>query len=93
MTFAATVVPAKALLFQSLACRLNAHTLARLVRAVSLTEGVTTRDKRHSFRIIHGHSTKGIANIMRRQRWIRVAIGAFWVYVDQTHLNRSERAV
>ena len=93
MTFAATVVPAKALLFQSLACRLNAHTLARLVRAVRLTESVTTRDKRHSFRIIHGHSTKCIANIVRRQRWIWVAIGTLWIYVDQAHLNRSEGAV
>ena len=93
MTFTATVVPAKALLFQSLACRLNAHTLPRLVSAMSLTEGMATRNERHGFRIIHRHSTKGIANIVRRQRWIRVAVGAFWVYIDQTHLNRSERAI
>ena len=60
------------------------------MRAMGFTKRVATRNERHSFRIIHGHSTKGIANIVRRQRWIWVSVGAFWVYVDQTHLNRSE---
>ena len=45
-----------------------------LVRAVALTEGVTTSDQRYCLGIVHCHAAERLANIMssKRRVWITV---------------------
>ncbi len=84
------VAPAHALFGQ--ACRFRVGTdFFRVARTVSLAEGVTTSDQRDGFLIVHGHTRKGFADVMGRGLRVRVAVRAFRVHVNQTHLYRGQR--
>ena len=90
MAFATLIVPAKALLFECFARGLDAHTLVGFVCAVTFTKGVTTRNKRNCLGVVHGHSTKGLANIICGKGRIRVSIWSLRIHVDQSHLYGSK---
>ena len=47
--------------------------------------------QRHGFFIVHGHAGKGFADVARGAECIHIAVRAFWVHVDQTHLHSSQR--
>ena len=93
VAFAALVVPAEALLFQCFTGRFNANALVWLVRAVALTEGVTTSDQRYCLGIVHCHTAESLANIVSSERRVWITVWPFRVYIDETHLNGSERIV
>ena len=90
ITFTAGVLPAKALLNDRLTGRLGTDTITGLVRTMGLTKRVTARNQRDCFFVIHRHTTKGLADIMGREHRIGVAVGAFGVHINQTHLYRCE---
>jgi hypothetical protein len=48
---------------------------------MSLTERVTTRDKRNSLFVIHCHATEGLTNVFRCCQWIGIPVRAFGIDV------------
>ena len=64
MAFTLAVHPTKVLLVDWCAFRLNTY-LTSIASAVRLAKGMTTRDQRDRFRIVHRHAGKGFANITR----------------------------
>ena len=90
MPFATLIVPAKALLLECFTRGLDAHTLVGFVCAVTFTKGVTSRNKRDRLGVIHGHSTKGLTNIMCGKSRIRVSVWSLRIHIDQSHLYGSK---
>src|SRR3989449_9464186 len=58
---------------------------------VRLAEGVTARNQRDGFFVVHRHATERLADIPGRRDRIRVAVRAFRIDVDQPHLHGTER--
>jgi len=40
--------------------------------------------------VVHSHASKSLSDILGRRDRIRIAVRAFWVDIDQAHLDRSE---
>src|SRR5882757_3570729 len=59
--------------------------------AMGLAEGVSTGNQRNCLFVVHGHATKGFANVAGRGNGIRLAVRALRIDIDQTHLNRTQR--
>ena len=57
---------------------------------MAFAEGVAARDQRDGFLIVHRHAGEGFANVATGGDWIRRAVRAFRVDVDQAHLNGAE---
>ena len=57
--------------------------------AVGLAEGVTTRDERHGFFVVHGHARERLADVFGRGQRIPAAVWTFGVHIDEAHLNRA----
>ncbi len=91
VAFAERVLPAQALLFEARRLGFRADELARIGGTVGFAEGVTASDQRDGLLIIHRHAGKGLANVLGRGERVRIAVGAFRVHIDQTHLHRGER--
>ena len=89
-TGAVTALPAEALCFQLAAFGLRADVSGGSC-AVRLAEGMSAGDQRHGFFVIHGHTPEGFANIACRGDGIRLALRAFRIHVDETHLHRRQR--
>ena len=70
--------------------RLRPH-MGRIAGAVGLAEGVTAGDQRHRLFVVHRHAREGLADILGRRDRVRIAVRAFRVDVDQTHLHGRER--
>src|SRR5215467_12907465 len=81
--------PTQALLLDGCGFRLWADQ-GRITGPVSLAEGVATRDQRDRFFVIHRHAAEGFANIFCCGEWIRIAVRAFRIDVDQAHLHSAE---
>ena len=60
---------------------------------MGLTKGVPPGDECHRLFIVHGHTAKGFANILRRQQRIGHAIRAFRIHVNQAHLHGREGVI
>src|SRR5712691_2041451 len=60
---------------------------------MGLAEGVTAGDQRDSLFVVHRHAAEGFADVPGRRERIRVAVRAFRVHVDQTHLHGGELAL
>ena len=84
------VAPPEALLHNARAFRLRAHEL-RITGTMRFAERMSARHKCHGLFIIHGHAREGFADIIARANGIRIAIRAFWVDVNQAHLNGRQR--
>src|SRR6202162_4359411 len=65
--------------------------MGRRTGTVSFAKGVAARDERNRLFVVHRHASKSLANIRGRCDRIRVAVRAFRIDVNQTHLNSSER--
>ena len=89
-TGAVAALPAQAHHFNRRRFRLRAHQF-RVTGAVGFTEGVATGDQRHGLFVVHRHAAEGFADVVGRFQRIRLAVGAFRVHVDQTHLHRRQR--
>ena len=58
---------------------------------MSLAEAVTASDESDGLFVVHRHAGKGFADVTRGRDGVGIAIGAFRVDVDQTHLNGGKR--
>ena len=58
---------------------------------MSFTKGMSTRDERNGFFIIHRHTAKGFANIMRGSKRIRITVRPLRIHGKQSHLYGSQR--
>ena len=45
----------------------------------------------HRLFVVHGHATKGVADIPGRCYGVGVAVGAFGVHVDEAHVCSGQR--
>ena len=86
---AKAALPAQALLFDAGRFGLRSNMFC-VTRAVGLTESVAAGDKGHRFFVIHCHTGKDLADIPRRSDRIRVAVRAFRVDINQSHLHSGE---
>ena len=57
---------------------------------MGLTKRVTARNQCDRLFVIHRHATKGLADIMCGEHRVGIAVGAFGVHINQTHLYRGE---
>src|SRR5208283_439288 len=83
-------LPAEALLLDAGSFGLRPHIFG-IAGAVGFAEGVAARDERNRLFVIHCHAGEGLADIPRCSDRIRIAVGAFRIDVNQTHLHSSER--
>ena len=83
------VLPAEELLLHRCALGLRAHG-ALGAGAVHLAEGVTADDQRHGLFVVHRHATERLADVCAGGDRVRIAVRAFGVHVDETHLDRTE---
>ena len=60
---------------------------------MGLAEGVAAGDQRDGLLVVHRHPAEGLADVARGRDRVRVAVGAFRVDVDQTHLDGGERVL
>ena len=88
---AKTVFPAQTLFFNAGTFGFRADVFARISRAVRFAKGVATGGQCNGFFIVHRHAGEGFANIARRCERVRIAVRAFWIDVNQTHLHRGQR--
>ena len=87
------VLPAEALLLDGCAFGLGSDVGAGIVRTVALAEGVAAGDQREGLLVVHGHAAEGLADVACRSDRIGLAVGAFRVDVDETHLHGGERVI
>src|ERR1700690_1370289 len=87
---AKAALPAQTLLLDAGSFRLDPHMFC-IAGAVGFAEGVTASDERNRLFVVHRHASEGLADIPRRSDRIRVAVRAFRIDVNQTHLHGSER--
>ena len=87
---AKAALPTKALLFDRRCFGIGPNMLG-ITRTVRLAKGVTTSNERDSLLIIHRHAREGLTNVTRRGEWIRIAVGAFGIDINQAHLHRGKR--
>ena len=90
ISFTATILPSHALLNDGLASRFWPDTIIRLVGTVCFAKGVPACNQRNRLLVIHRHTPKSFANIVRGENRVGVAIRTLWVHVDETHLHRSQ---
>ena len=92
-TGAVLVEPAHAAGLDRGCLRLGADVLTGVGRTVGLAEGVATGDERHGLLVVHRHPAERVADVVRGQDRVGVALRALGVDVDEAHLDRGERVV
>src|ERR1700751_3029396 len=75
---AETVLPTKTLCIESRRFGFRTH-VARSRGAVRFSKGVTARDKRYRFLVVHPHAFERFPDVNRRECRVRVTVRAFWV--------------
>src|ERR1700730_16163574 len=60
---------------------------------MGFAESMTAGDQCDSLFVIHRHAAEGFADVPGRRERIRVAVRAFRVHVDETHLLGGERGL
>ena len=83
-------LPAKALILDGAAFRIRTDQ-RRIAGAVRLAESVAAGDQCDGLFVVHRHAEECLADVLRRLDRIRIAVRAFRIDVDQTHLHRAER--
>src|SRR5215469_2031767 len=58
---------------------------------MGLAEGVSASNEGDGLFIIHCHAAEGLTDIARGCDGIRLAVGAFRIDIDETHLHGAER--
>ena len=93
-TFTSTefIVPAQAHFFNGGSFWLWSH-ISGISCSVGFTKGMTTSNEGNGFLIIHAHSSKGGADVTARSHCIRHTVGAFGIYVNQSHLYSCQGIV
>jgi hypothetical protein len=83
-------LPAEALRLDATTFGIRAD-MRRGAGTVGFSEGMATRDQRDRFLVIHSHAGKGLANVAGRGNGVRIAVRAFRIHVDKTHLHCRQR--
>src|SRR5581483_6771397 len=83
-------LPAEALILDRAGFGLRAEERG-IAGAVRLAEGMAAGDQRDSFLVVHRHAEEGLANVLGRLDRVGIAVRAFRIDVDETHLHRAER--
>src|SRR5688500_8335208 len=91
VSIAKRIFPSEALLFYTGVRGFCADIFAWIRGTMRLAERMSTRNKGHSFFVIHSHATKGLANVTRCRDGIRFTIRTFRVHVDESHLHSTQR--
>lgn len=84
------VDPAETLIFGACCFRIGAEVGGAAV-AVRLADGVAACGERDGFFVIHAHAGKGFAHLRGCRKRIGLAVDAFWIDVDETHLHGGKR--
>ena len=87
------IVPAHALLLDGGGSRFATYIFGRIGSAVGLSEGVSAGDQRHGLFVVHCHAAEGFADIAGGCQRIGIAVRAFRVNIDKTHLNGCKRVL
>ena len=87
---AVLALPAEALILERAAFRVRAHQ-RRIAGAMGLAEGVAAGNQRDGLFVVHRHAEEGFADVLGRRERIRIAVRAFRIDVDETHLHGAER--
>ena len=90
ITTAVSIFPTKALFFNTGSCWLCSNVFSGVGSAMGFTKSVPTGNKCYGFFIIHSHAAKSFTNITGRSQRVWVAVGPFRIYINQSHLNRSQ---
>src|SRR6202047_116230 len=90
-TFAKFILPSETLILDVGTFWLGAYILSGNGSAVGFAEGMTARDERNGFLVIHRHARESLSDITRRGQRIRLSIRPFRIHVNQAHLHRAER--
>ena len=85
------VFPTGSLLGNGRSSWLGTDVLTRVSRTVRLSKRVSACNQRHSLLVVHGHAAERLADIVGRSEWVGIAIGAFWVHINQSHLDSTQR--
>ena len=83
------ILPAQELLLHRSALWFGFHEIFG-ASTVHLAEGVTADNQGNGFFVVHCHTAERFANVATGTDWIRVAVGAFRVYIDETHLHGTK---
>ena len=87
---AEAILPAESHLFDRGALGLRTHERG-VARAVHLAERVAAGDERDGLFVVHRHAAERLANVARARHRIGLAVRAFRIHIDETHLHRGER--
>src|ERR1700683_5034496 len=91
MTFAKLILPPETLVLNVGAFWFVAHIVSGNAGTVRFAEGVTARNERNGLLVVHRHTGERLPDIACRGDGIRLSIGPFRVYLDQAHLDGSQR--
>ena len=83
------VLPTQELLLHGCTFGLGRNRIFR-ASAVHLAERVTASDKRNGLFVVHRHAAEGLTYVDTRSDWIWVAVRAFGVHVNETHLDGAQ---
>ena len=89
-TAAGVVHPTKTLLMDVSTFRGWTQVLGFAV-AVRFTHGVATGGQSTGFFVVHGHAQEGQTHVLCGAQGVGLAVDAFGVHVDQTHLHSGQR--
>ena len=90
VAFAVGILPALTHFFHGSAGWFATHE-AWVSCTVHFAKGVSTGHQGHGFFVVHGHAAKGFAHVACRGKRIGVAVGAFRVDINQSHLHCTKR--
>ncbi len=85
-----TAHPSESLLFYSCRFGIGAEIL-RISFAVRLSECMSAGYERNGLFVIHCHAPECFADVFRRKERVGIAVRAFGIDIDQTHLNSRKR--
>ena len=83
-------VPAKALFLDACTLRLRTDKPG-ITGTVALAESVAAGDQSDGLLVIHRHAGECLADVAGRGHRVRLAVRAFRIDVDQTHLHGGKR--
>src|SRR6185369_16147501 len=66
---------------------------SRITGTVSFAQRVSARDQCNSLFIIHCHACEGLSDVTRGSDWIWITVRPFWIYINQSHLNCTQRII
>ena len=86
---AEAALPTEALLFDRGGLGLWAHMFG-ITCAMCFSKGMSARDEGDGFLVVHRHARECFTDVPRGCDRVGVAIRAFWIHINETHLHGGE---